>query len=196
MIKFIAVTPYEHLTDEHITRLLNIEAYINGCVLRTPMLHESFNQWITELIERGYPRSKIIIHSDFDSAEKFNISQIHFGEGDDLAHKIKENDSKMKVSMSVHHPESIWLAKKWKLDYGLYGHLFPSKSKEGILPRTSQEIQEALSIGLPLVAIGGINQDTVQQVSSEFEDIAAIQSLMTGPLSAVQDMYNLWQKRF
>ncbi|UXR78683.1 MULTISPECIES: thiamine phosphate synthase [unclassified Staphylococcus] len=189
----IAVTPYELLTEQHIQRLNLIEPHIDGVLLRTPMRQQRLIEWLHVLLREGFPKSKVIIHTDITLAKDMGIQRLHFREGDEQAFDLKSTHPSYSVSMSVHCVESIIKAHNHRLDFGLFGHIFPSASKEGTPPRTSTEVCAALSEHLPLIAIGGIDQNTVMRVDPKFIGIACIRSVFDTPIKVFDEMVQKWR---
>lgn len=188
----IVVTPYVELEDRHIDRLCTIEGQIAGVILRTPMQTQHLESWLSKLLANGFPKSKVIIHTDLALAMKLSISNVHFKEGDPRAAILKKEHPHFRVSMSTHSAARIRQAKAEQLDFVLFGHLFQTPSKPDLPPRTQTEIVEALAIDFPIVALGGITADTVQQVSSHFTGIACISSAFTHELQTFKRMVHDW----
>jgi thiamine monophosphate synthase len=144
---------------------------------------------------------KIIVNSSIDVAKKTNSDgiQLSFSNFIDIRKKLytenmislrKEVDNsedrgnKYKVykmvGVSIHSYEEGIEAYKLGADYVIYGHIFQTDCKKNILPRGVREI-EALSkkINIPIVGLGGINQNNFQEVlNSGAKGIAIMSSLM------------------
>ncbi|MCS4486464.1 thiamine phosphate synthase [Staphylococcus americanisciuri] len=189
----IVVTPYENLTMKHIERLLCIAPRISGVILRTPMGQEMLAHWIVMLLDTGFPKSKVIVHTDITLAKRLGIRRLHFREGDTTAYRLKDQNPSYSVSMSVHCMASIIEARKHYLDFGIYGHIFSSASKPGQAPRTIEEQRQALSVQWPLIAIGGIDMATVSDVTSHFAGIACIRSAFETSKETFDVMVQQWQ---
>lgn len=188
----IVVTPYEVLNYQHHQRLLLIEPYIDGVILRSPTDRKSLKGWIESLIYKGFPKRKIIMHSDVECAEALNIRRIHFRE---YEWPSELNVEVWEVSMSVHSESAIEYAKLQGAKFGLYGHLFMTQSKPNQLPRTADEIAQALNRDLPLVAIGGINSTTIAEVSPKFSGIAMIDSAFHQKRQSFDAIVKQWRSK-
>ncbi|QHW37904.1 thiamine phosphate synthase [Staphylococcus ursi] len=188
----IVITPYVVLDDWHIKRLCAIESQIVGVILRTPMNRHPLKQWITQLLANGFPKSKVIIHTDVTLAIELGISNVHFKEGDYRAASLKQAHPHYQVSTSTHSAAMVREAKAQRLDFVLFGHLFPTSSKPDLPPRTQLEIDEVLTIDFPVVALGGITADTVQHISSHFTGIACISSAFRHELQSFEKMVDNW----
>lgn len=188
----IVITPYVVLDDWHIKRLCVIENRIAGVIIRTPMNRHALKQWLIRLLANDFPKSKVIIHTDIALAAELGISNVHFKEGNQRAASLKQAHPHYQVSMSTHSAAMVRNAKAQQLDFVLFGHLFPTSSKPDLPPRTQFEMDEVLAIDFPVVALGGITADTVQQISSHFTGIACISSAFGHKLQQFEKMIDNW----
>ncbi|HEC2187841.1 TPA: thiamine phosphate synthase [Staphylococcus delphini] len=188
----IVITPYVVLDDWHIKRLCVIENRIAGVIIRTPMNRHVLKQWLIRLLANDFPKSKVIIHTDIALAAELGISNVHFKEGDQRAASLKQARPHYQVSMSTHSATMVRNVKAQQLDFVLFGHLFPTSSKPDLPPRTQLEMDEVLAIDFPVVALGGITADTVQQISSHFTGIACISSAFGHKLQQFEKMIDNW----
>lgn len=188
----IVITPYVVLDDWHIKRLCVIEKRIVGVIIRTPMNRHALKQWLIRLLVNDFPKSKVIIHTDIALAAELGISNVHFKEGDQRAASLKQAHPHYQVSMSTHSAAMVRNAKAQQLDFVLFGHLFRTSSKPDLPPRTQLEMDEVLAIDFPVVALGGITADTVQQISSHFTGIACISSAFGHKLQQFEKMIDNW----
>lgn len=188
----IVITPYVVLDDWHIKRLCVIENRIAGVIIRTPMNRHALKQWLIRLLANDFPKSKVIIHTDIALAAELGISNVHFKEGDQRGASLKQAHPHYQVSMSTHSAAMVRNAKAQQLDFVLFGHLFPTSSKPDLPPRTQLEMDEVLAIDFPVVALGGITADTVQQISSHFTGIACISSAFGHKLQQFEKMIDNW----
>lgn len=107
MFIFIAITKYKDLTNDDVQHFLDISDGIDGLLFRTPMSSSDLSSFLTSLIEKGFPKSKIIIHSDVHLLEQLHLSHIHFREMDEDAFSYKSTHPEIEVSMSTHSIESV-----------------------------------------------------------------------------------------
>jgi thiazole tautomerase (transcriptional regulator TenI) len=142
---------------------------------------------------------KLIINSNMDIAEKSDADgiQLSFKDFVKISNKlcgknnidsrgivdnfhIRGNKYKI-IGVSIHSYEEGIQACKLGADYVIYGHVFETDCKKGIEPRGLEDIT-ALSkmIGIPLIGIGGINQNNFREVlNAGAKGIAIMSSLMT-----------------
>lgn len=191
---FIAITKYKDLTNDDLQHFLDISDGIDGLLFRTPMSSSDLSSFLTSLIEKGFPKSKIIIHSDVHLLEQLHLSHIHFREMDEDAFSYKSTHPEIEVSMSTHSIESVKAAYEHDLDYVFFGHIFKTPSKPNQLPRSKAEIQRVLEIPIPIYAIGGITEKTIPQLPHGFKGICAISFFMNASLQQIELLRKEWLK--
>lgn len=194
MFIFIAITKYKDLTNDDVQHFLDISDGIDGLLFRTPMSSSDLSSFLTSLIEKGFPKSKIIIHSDVHLLEQLHLSHIHFREMDEDAFSYKSIHPEIEVSMSTHSIESVKAAYEHDLDYVFFGHIFKTPSKPNQLPRSKAEIQCVLEIPIPIYAIGGITEKTIPQLPHGFKGICAISFFMNASLQQIELLRKEWLK--
>ena len=194
MFIFIAITKYKDLTNDDVQHFLDISDGIDGLLFRMPMSSSDLSSFLTSLIEKGFPKSKIIIHSDVHLLEQLHLSHIHFREMDEDAFSYKSTHPEIEVSMSTHSIESVKAAYEHDLDYVFFGHIFKTPSKPNQLPRSKAEIQRVLEIPIPIYAIGGITEKTIPQLPHGFKGICAISFFMNASLQQIELLRKEWLK--
>lgn len=194
MFIFIAITKYKNLTNEDVQHFLDISDGIDGLLFRTPMSSSDLSSFLTSLIEKGFPKSKIIIHSDVHLLEQLHLSHIHFREMDEDAFSYKSSHPEIEVSMSTHSIDSVKAAYEHDLDYVFFGHIFKTPSKPNQRPRSKAEIQRVLEIPIPIYAIGGITEKTIPQLPHGFKGICAISFFMNASLQQIELLRKEWLK--
>ena len=194
MFIFIAITKYKDLTNDDVQHFLDISDGIDGLLFRTPMSSSDLSSFLKSLIEQGFPKSKIIIHSDVHLLEQLHLSHIHFREMDEDAFSYKSTHPEIEVSMSTHSIESVKAAYEHDLDYVFFGHIFKTPSKPNQLPRSKAEIQRVLEIPIPIYAIGGITEKTIPQLPHGFKGICAISFFMNASLQQIELLRKEWLK--
>nr|WP_263477817.1 thiamine phosphate synthase [Staphylococcus cohnii] len=148
-------------------------------------------EWINQLKQRHFPKDKIIIHSDYHVLQSCDLSRIHFRENDEQIRALKQHSSNIKISMSTHSRQSIQYAEDLNLDFVLYGHVFETKSKKGLAPKSLIEINDVLKSDIPVVALGGINLKTMSHLPKGFQGIAGI-SIFNHSIKTVQALHRAW----
>ncbi|WP_210137149.1 thiamine phosphate synthase [Staphylococcus sp. GDH8C109P] len=187
----IAITSYHKLTKQGCINYCEIEPYIDYLIVRSPMCTSETIEWINQLKQQHFPKDKIIIHSDYHVLQSCDLSRIHFRESDEQIHALKSYCSDIKISMSTHSRQAIQYAEELNLDFVLYGHVFETKSKKGLAPKSLTEINEALKTDIPVVALGGINLKTMSHLPKGFQGIAGI-SIFNHSIKTVQALHKAW----
>lgn len=190
---FIAITHYKILDYDDITHFKAISPYIDHLLLRTPMSEADLSSFLALLFQTGFPKEKIIIHSSIELLEAFNLKSIHFREKDFQGFKYKHDHPEISVSMSAHSIDSIKKAESHQLDFVLFGHVFESDSKKALTPRTHEEKIEATYFNIPVVALGGINLETVRDLPPGFSGIAAISAFMDATANQIILLRKEWK---
>lgn len=173
--------------EEFMDIAIVIEPYVDKFHLREKQksakaIHDS----VTLLINNGIPLSKIIINDRIDVALvlQTGIQLAYHSLPIDI---VKQAFPEMHAGCSIHSLEEAKMAQNGGADYLLYGHVFESSSKKGLLPRGLKElakIKEAVSI--PVLAIGGITPENLKQVLHTSADGIAI---MSGIIQAEDPLY-------
>ena len=187
----IAITSYHKLTKQDYINYCEIEPYIDYLIVRSPMCTSETIEWINQLKQQHFPKDKIIIHSDYHVLQSCDLSRIHFRESDEQIHALKSYCSDIKISMSTHSRQAIQYAEELNLDFVLYGHVFETKSKKGLAPKSLTEVNDALKSDIPVVALGGINLKTVSHLPKGFQGIAGI-SIFNHSIKTVQALHRAW----
>lgn len=187
----IAITSYHKLTKQDSINYCEIEPYLDYLIVRSPMCTSETIEWINQLKQRHFPKDKIIIHSDYHVLQSCDLSRIHFRENDEQIRALKQHCSNIKISMSTHSRQAIQYAEDLNLDFVLYGHVFETKSKKGLAPKSLIEINDALKSDIPVVALGGINLKTMSHLPKGFQGIAGI-SIFNHSIKTVQALHRAW----
>jgi len=187
----IAITSYHKLTKQDSINYCEIEPYIDYLIVRSPMCTSETIEWINQLKQRHFPKDKIIIHSDYHVLQSCDLSRIHFRENDEQIRALKQHCSNIKISMSTHSRQAIQYAEDLNLDFVLYGHVFETKSKKGLAPKSLTEVNDALKSDIPVVELGGINLKTMSHLPKGFQGIAGI-SIFNHSIKTVQALHRAW----
>lgn len=190
---FIAITPYQMLTEIDLKHYIDISESIDLLLLRVPMDHDSLCTSVDYLIHHGFPKDKLIVHSDITLLEKYALSFIHFRENDEQAFLYKQSHPHISVSMSTHSSESIQRAQQHQLDFVCFGHIFETQSKDGKQPRSNEEIKQATAHHIPIYAIGGIDQHTIKVLPKGFQGICAISFFRKSSIQEIKSLRKVWQ---
>ncbi|WP_342388810.1 thiamine phosphate synthase [Salinicoccus bachuensis] len=148
--------------------------------------------FLNMLVNKGFPKDKLIIHSNIRVLEALRLKAIHFKEGDPMAYAYKARHPEISVSMSTHSMKSISEARENGLDHVFFGHVFESASKKGVRPRSLDEMERAVDMDIPVMAIGGIGQHTIGDLPDGFSGICAISLFMDHNLEEIRAVRRAW----
>ena len=90
------------------------------------MNNEENKGMIQSLLQLGFSKDKIIIHSDTTLLEESNLKRIHFKSNDTTAFAYKAAHPDIYVSMSTHDVETVKRCYENHLDYVFLRHIFPT----------------------------------------------------------------------
>ncbi len=189
---FIAITPYRDLTLQDLEHYSAIATDIDGLILRTTMPMDQLEQWIEQIVRRGFPKDKLIAHNDIQLLERQHLGAIHFKESAEELESFVYTHPNIRVSQSTHSAAIIQRAANLGLDFVLFGHIFPTKSKPGLAPRTCEEIRAAVDKHIPVVALGGISLSNISQLPKGFAGIAAISLFENVTASQMEALRKEW----
>lgn len=170
----------------------HIEEAIDGLLFRTSMNNEENKGMIQSLLQLGFSKDKIIIHSDTTLLEELNLKRIHFKSNDTTAFAYKAAHPDIYVSMSTHDVETVKRCYENNLDYVFLGHIFPTASHPDTPPRSKETIQQALDVPIPIYAIGGINEHSIQKMPPGFKGICAISYFNNASLEEIKQLRKEW----
>ena len=191
---FTAITYDKTLTTQDLEHFLNIEEGIDALLFRTSMPKNELKKILIQLINQGFPKDKMIIHSDTALLEELNLSRIHFKENVKTAFAYKKSHPEIQVGMSTHSIDTIYTCIDEGLDYVFYGHIFPTPSHPGDTPRSHDEIVEVLNLPIPIYAIGGISEHTISKLEYGFDGICAISFFMNASLNEIKELRRKWSQ--
>lgn len=126
----------------------------------------------------------LIINRYVEVAEDLGAGGVHLPEKQMISQEILQRlQQKMRVGRSVHSVKRAIEAKKEGMDYLMVGHIFPSASKPGLPPFGLNRLRQLVqACSLPVIAIGGIGPENVNQIQpTGARGVAVISSLRDHP---------------
>ena len=118
-----------------------------------------------------------LINDNVELALKVNADGVHLGQEDTSLQEAREQLGKDKIiGVTCHNKIELAVEAQTKgADYVAFGRFFNSKTKPSAPPAELSLISEAKkSISIPIVAIGGITQETAPLLLEEGVDVLAI----------------------
>lgn len=135
-------------------------------------------------------KSKFIINGDIEVAKKVKADGIHLSYDKYMKANI---DFNVLAGVSVHSLEEAVNAEKKGADYIIYGHIFQTKCKEGLMPRGLENLKILRNnINIPLIAIGGINKENAAAVIEAGADGIALMSSIMEAENVAQYILNIF----
>ncbi|ANY72727.1 thiamine phosphate synthase [Paenibacillus ihbetae] len=132
-------------------------------------------------------RVPFIVNDDVELALKLDADGVHIGQDDESAASVRERIGNRMLGVSAHTVEEARRAILHGADYLGIGPIYPTRSKDDAKaaqgPAILRELREA-GIRLPIVGIGGITVDRVEEVIGAGADGIAVISAVTGAASA------------
>ena len=125
----------------------------------------------------------LIINDDIDLAADIGAQGVHVGKDDGtLAQARAALGSDAIVGVSCYNSiEKAVAAEAAGADYVAFGRFFPSPTKPDASPATLKELRaNRARLGVPVVAIGGINSDNAQQLLDAGADLLAVINAVFG----------------
>lgn len=177
-MKLIAVTNDKMGPQQLTEKLLAIEPHVDAVILREKSKTDVLVIDILQAaFQRGFSRDKIIVHGRPDIATLLDVSKVQLPSHGLPVPLVKKHFPRLTCGRSVHSLEEAKIAADEGADWVLYGHLFPTASKEGLPPRsmdTLLQIVETLTI--PVYGIGGIQAPHVPALHQAGIDGVAVMS--------------------
>ena len=143
------------------------ELYSIACELRKITLDFNANLIINDRVDIAMAVEADGVHLGWQSLP-FNITRRLFG-------------FERLIGISTHNRQEVLQARDYGADYITFGPIFDTPSKAGLLkPIGPEEIQNLKSeVTMPVIALGGINENNVETVLNKGADgIAVISSIM------------------
>ena len=132
--------------------------------------HRSANEvykLVDELIRSGVPPGKIIINDRVDVAHVLHVGGVQLAYHSLGVSEVRRNFPELRVGKSVHSYEEAIQAERDGADFVVYGHIYSTSSKEGLIPKGLMELKKiTTSLEIPVIAIGGITPYKLQELRS------------------------------
>jgi thiamine-phosphate pyrophosphorylase len=132
-------------------------------------------------IAREYS-AKILINDRVDVALAVKADGVHLGQDDLPVENARQILGKLSIiGFSTHNLEQAKLATALPVDYLAIGPVFPTKTKVNPDPVLGLEGLRKVrneTVPMPLVAIGGINQENVLETLATADSVAVVHALV------------------
>ncbi len=123
---------------------------------------------------------KLIINDHPDIALAIGAYGVHLGQDDLPLKEARRILGKKIIGISTHSIEEAIAAQDGGADYIGFGPIFHTKTKDALTPRGLESLKEIKKhINIPVVAIGGIAEETLTDVFDAGADAVAVASGIT-----------------
>jgi thiazole tautomerase (transcriptional regulator TenI) len=121
-------------------------------------------QWI---LDAGIKPDKLIINDRVDVAVALGVGGVQLAYHSLPVDLVRKQFPSLRIGCSTHSEMDVKAAEEGGANLAIYGHIFPSSSKEGLEPRGCERLKEISgSTTLPIIAIGGITPENTSDVLS------------------------------
>ncbi|AOZ94802.1 thiamine phosphate synthase [Paenibacillus crassostreae] len=152
---------------EHFARVAAlIHPYVTAFHLREKT-SQALELWkgVMALRTSGVPLSKVIINDRVDVACASGVGGVQLNYQSLEVWAVRNAFANMRIGRSVHDVQEAEQMSYQGADYLIYGHIFPTDSKPGQLARGTKALEEVVKrVRVPVIAIGGIKPENVQQI--------------------------------
>jgi thiamine-phosphate pyrophosphorylase len=171
----IIVITHEDLISHEIDTINEMfRAGLDLLHIRKPFINDEEMKLLINGIDQGF-HSKLVLHSHYEVGKLYAISRFHVREADRINGlyrlKIEEGNT---ISTSVHQIKDYnMLGNDWQ--YSFISPVFPSISKKGYGQDTKimEDLTYRNNIYVKLIALGGIDENTIKKVFQAGADGAA-----------------------
>ena len=140
---------------------------------------------------------RLIVNDRADIAMSCDADGVHPGQDDLPLHAGRKLLGNKIIGISTHDIEQAQQAQREGADYIGFGPMFGSQTKDtGYSARGTEMLKEIrAAVAIPIVAIGGINEQNVRQVWQAGADSAAIISDILGEADIAGKIARIMQQR-
>lgn len=144
------------------------------------------------LAKQGVPLQKIIVNDRVDIVAVMNCYGVQLASHSIDVSFVKDKFQYFQIGCSVHSVQEAIDKEKQGAHFLLYGHIYETKSKDGLAPRGLSALTKVVqSVNIPVIAIGGIKpSNIVETVNTGAKGVAILSGILLAddPLKAV-DQY-------
>ncbi|CAM3952662.1 thiamine phosphate synthase [Lederbergia lenta] len=161
-MKLITVTDDRMTENKLVHTLLHIEPYVSAIILREKSKSEETLKMIIEtLYKNKFDLRKLIIHGNRHLAISTGINRVQLPNNAPPINGIKLEYPQLSLGRSIHSIDNV----AEPVDWLLYGHIYKTACKKGIMPRGLKALREiTFHAHCPVYAIGGIKPEHVQSI--------------------------------
>ncbi len=181
------------ITDENLLKKRNLSEAVEETILggADVIQYRAKNKDSKEMYQEATVIKKVcdkyskplIINDRVDIAIAVDADGVHVGQDDLDVEVVRRLIGFNKiVGLSTKNLKQVKEANSLPVDYIGFGSIFPTETKENVKLAGIENLKKALNISVqPVVAIGGINRENIQQVlDAGCENIAVVSAVFKG----------------
>lgn len=149
-----------------VEKVKNIHGEVDYIHLREKNWSEiELKDTIQHLIDTGVPKEKIILNTFASIANDYKLKGVQIPSYQNDLSQVRAKFPHLTIGCSVHSVEEAINKEIEGADFLIFGHVFPSASKRGKLPRGLDALQRVVAhVDIPVIAIGGITPERMKEV--------------------------------
>ncbi|ARF17738.1 thiamine phosphate synthase [Sporosarcina ureae] len=157
-MKLLGVTDDRLAVEELTLHLQQTAPYLDAIILREKSkTDEQLVDLVTRLASSGFSLDRLILHARPHLASRLNITKVQLTSYGMSLRDAQRKFPKLTFGCSIHSSAEAKEAVQEGADWLLYGHVFETNSKPGLLARGTEELFSiAKWSSIPVYAIGGI----------------------------------------
>lgn len=163
--QFHVISTGRQSTEQVVAIASQIHPYVDAIHLREKAkTAKELAEMMETLLFHGVPKEKLVVNDRVDVAVAYGVkAQLAFHSLP--IRQVKACFPSLLVGCSVHSLDEAKEAEDGGADYCIYGHVFPTASKQGVTPRGIEALaQTANAVRIPVIAIGGIQPHHVPSI--------------------------------
>lgn len=149
-----------------IAKICDVHTYCDAIHLREKEWRTAdYLEVITNLRAAGVPARKIIVNGSAEIAHAAGAGGVQLTSTSMPVAEVKGRYPQLRIGRSVHQVAEAVDSERAGADYVIFGHVFQTASKPGIVPRGLQKLQQVVhQVSIPVIAIGGVRPHHVADV--------------------------------
>jgi len=200
-MEFHVITDGKQTIDELISRLSIIHTEVDYIHIREKTKSASdMMELLSVLVGKGVPKEKLVINDRMDVAVLQNIPNLHLPSHGFSIQEVKKYRPSFRIGRSIHSLEEAIQCESEGADYLLYGHIFETTCKADLLPRGVEQLKDICqNVKIPVIAIGGITPETIDQLNqTNVHGVAVMSYVMESkdPKSALMKLKEVVEERY
>ncbi|MDQ0160261.1 thiamine phosphate synthase [Alkalibacillus salilacus] len=155
-----------------------VSPYVNYIHIREKhRTDDELVEWISELVKNDISKGQLVMNERVELAVRTEIKGVQLTDHSEDVSSVRMKYPNLLIGRSVHSVEEAQDAAISGADYVIFGHIFKTNSKPGLLPRGLEQLGHLIkSVDIPVIAVGGITPKRVESVMTYGASGVAIMS--------------------